>query len=202
MAKSRTIQLTRTTAETAIELSWNLDGTGISSIETGIPFFDHMLTLFARHGLFDLSIKARGDIEVDYHHTVEDVGILLGQALNQILGERRGITRYGFFLLPMDETLAQVAVDLGNRPFLVYNVTHSESGPLVRDFNIHLLKEFYQAFANEARANVHINTIYGFEPHHLAEGSMKAFARALSAAVTRDPRLGNEVMSTKGSLSV
>ncbi|MCH2154764.1 MAG: imidazoleglycerol-phosphate dehydratase HisB [Opitutales bacterium] len=200
--KERLETLRRTTGETDIEITWNLDGSGQSEIETGIPFFDHMLTLFARHGHFDLTVKAMGDIDVDYHHTVEDTGLLLGQVLRSILGDRKGITRYGFFLLPMDETLAQVAVDLGNRPYLVYNVEHSESGPLVRDFNIHMLKEFYQAFANEAGANLHIATQYGYEPHHLAEGCFKAFARALSAALAPDLRLGDRVMSTKGSLNV
>ena len=202
MATKRVISKTRKTGETQIEIEWNLDGTGSSEIDTGIPFFDHMLTLFAKHGLFDLKIKAVGDIDVDYHHTVEDVGLLLGQVLREIIGDRRGLVRYGFFLLPMDETLAQVAVDLGNRPYLVYKVEHSSSGPMVRDFNIHLFKEFYQAFANEAGANLHVKVQYGFEPHHLAEGSMKAFARAVSAATRLDPRVGDAVMSTKGSLNV
>lgn len=202
MAEQRIASKTRKTGETQIEIEWNLDGSGASEISTGIPFFDHMLTLFAKHGLFDLKVQAVGDIEVDYHHTVEDVGLLLGQVLREILGDRTGLVRYGFFLLPMDEALAQVAVDLGNRPYLVYEVEHSSSGPMVRDFNIHLFKEFYQAFANEAGANVHIKTQYGFEPHHLAEGGIKAFARAVSAATRLDPRLEGKVMSTKGSLNV
>lgn len=202
MAEKRIASMTRKTGETQIEIEWDLDGSGVSDISTGIPFFDHMLTLFAKHGLFDLKVQAVGDIDVDYHHTVEDVGLLLGQVLREILGDRKGLVRYGFFLLPMDEALAQVAVDLGNRPYLVYLVDHSPSGPMVRDFNIHLFKEFYQAFANEAGANVHIKTQYGFEPHHLAEGCMKAFARAVSAATRIDPRLEGKVMSTKGSLNV
>lgn len=202
MAEQRIAKKSRITGETQIEIEWNLDGTGVSDIATGIPFLDHMLTLFAKHGLFDLTVKAQGDIEVDYHHTVEDVGLLMGQVLRDIIGDRRGLVRYGFFLLPMDEALAQVAIDLGNRPYLVYKVEHSSSGPMVRDFNIHLFKEFYQAFANEAGANVHVKTQYGFEPHHLAEGCMKAFGRAVSAATRLDKRLGDAVMSTKGSLNV
>lgn len=176
-----------------------IDGNGVSEIETGIPFLDHMLTLFARHGFFDLKLKATGDIDVDYHHTVEDTGIVLGQVLRQALGEKRGIRRYGYFLLPMDESLARVALDLSNRPAFVYKVDYKDA--MVRDFSIGLVKEFFQAFANEAGCNLHINLEYGEEPHHIAEAIFKGFARALDSATTIDPRLGDAIPSTKGSLS-
>lgn len=176
-----------------------VDGTGESEIDTGIPFFDHMLTLFARHGLFDLKLQAVGDIEVDYHHTVEDTGIVLGQVLKEALGEKRGIRRYGFFVLPMDEALARVALDLSNRQAFVYNVDYKDG--MIRDFSIGLVKEFFQAFANEAGCNLHINLEYGDEPHHIAEAIFKSFARALDEATTIDPRLGDAVPTTKGTLS-
>ena len=198
MAKARTAKLTRNTKETRIQAELNIDGSGESSIDTGIPFFDHMLTLFARHGLFDLTVKAEGDIDVDYHHTVEDTGIVLGQLVKDALAEKRGISRYGFFLLPMDECLARVAIDLSNRQAFVYKV---ESGdPMVRDFNIGLVKEFFQAFANEACCNLHINLEYGEEPHHVAESIFKSFARALDSATQIDPRLGDSIPTTKGML--
>ena len=198
MAKARTAKLTRNTKETRIQAELNIDGSGESSIDTGIPFFDHMLTLLARHGLFDLTVKAEGDIDVDYHHTVEDTGIVLGQLVKGVLAEKRGIRRYGFFLLPMDECLARVAIDLSNRQAFVYKV---ESGdPMVRDFNIGLVKEFFQAFANEACCNLHINLEYGEEPHHVAESIFKSFARALDSATQIDPRLGDSIPTTKGML--
>ena len=198
MAKARTAKLTRNTKETSIQAELNIDGSGESSIDTGIPFFDHMLTLFARHGLFDFTVKAEGDIDVDYHHTVEDTGIVLGQLVKDALAEKRGIRRYGFFLLPMDECLARVAIDLSNRQAFVYKV---ESGdPMVRDFNIGLVKEFFQAFANEACCNLHINLEYGEEPHHVAESIFKSFARALDSATQIDPRLGDSIPTTKGML--
>lgn len=200
MTPPRTIHKARETGETEIRLSLNLDGRGRAEIDTKIPFFDHMLTLFARHGCFDLTLEARGDIEVDYHHTVEDVGLVLGQAVREVIGEKRGLVRYGFFLLPMDETLARVVIDLSNRPILVYQVEADLDTVMVRDFNIHLMKEFYQAFANEAGANLHCKVEYGDEPHHVAEGLIKAFARALDAATRLDPRLGDHIPSTKGSL--
>ncbi len=199
MAESRIARLTRNTKETRIEMELNLDGSGVSEIDTGIPFFDHMLTLFSRHGLFDLTLKAEGDIEVDYHHTVEDTGIVLGQVLKAALGEKRGIRRYGFFLLPMDESLARVALDLSNRPAFVYHVDYKDA--MVRDFSIGLVKEFFQAVANEAGCNLHINLEYGEEPHHIAEAVFKCFARALDAATTIDPRLDGALPSTKGTLS-
>ena len=177
----------------------NVDGTGVSEIETGIPFFDHMLTLFAKHGLFDLKVNATGDTDVDYHHMVEDTGIVLGQTIKEALSDKRGIRRYGFFLLPMDESLARVSLDLSNRQAFVYKVDYQF--PMVRDFNIVLVKEFFQAFANEAACNLHINLEYGEEPHHIAEAIFKAFARALDAATTIDPRMGDTLPSTKGTLS-
>jgi imidazoleglycerol-phosphate dehydratase len=199
MANKRIAKLTRNTKETRIEAELNVDGTGVSTIETGIPFFDHMLTLLARHGLFDLTVKAEGDIEVDYHHTVEDTGIVLGQLFKKALEDKRGISRYGFFLLPMDECLARVAIDLSNRQAFVYKVAFKEA--MIRDFNIGLVKEFFQAFANEAGCNLHINLEYGEEPHHIAESIFKSFARALDSATQIDPRLGDSIPTTKGTLS-
>lgn len=199
MAEQRIANITRNTKETQIEMELNLDGTGVSEIDTGIPFFDHMLTLLAKHGLFDLKVKATGDIDVDYHHMVEDTGIVLGQAVKQALGDKGGIRRYGFFLLPMDESLARISLDLSNRQAFVYTVDFKF--PMVRDFNIVLVKEFFQAFANDAACNLHINLEYGEEPHHIAEAIFKGFARALDMATTVDPRLGGALPSTKGTLS-
>ncbi len=199
MAEQRIAQITRNTKETQIEMELNLDGTGVSEIDTGIPFFDHMLTLLAKHGLFDLKVKATGDIDVDYHHMVEDTGIVLGQAVKQALGDKGGIRRYGFFLLPMDESLARISLDLSNRQAFVYTVDFKF--PMVRDFNIVLVKEFFQAFANDAACNLHINLEYGEEPHHIAEAIFKGFARALDMATTVDPRLRGALPSTKGTLS-
>lgn len=199
MAEQRIAKITRNTKETQIEMELNVDGTGVSEIDTGIPFFDHMLTLFAKHGLFDLKIKATGDIDVDYHHMVEDTGIVLGQCLKQALGEKRGIRRYGFFLLPMDESLSRVALDLSNRQAFVYKVDFKF--PMVRDFSIVLIKEFFQAFANDCACNLHINLEYGEEPHHIAEAIFKGFARALDMATSVDPRMGDALPSTKGTLS-
>ena len=196
MAKSRIASLDRKTTETKISLKLDLDGTGKAEIATGIPFFDHMLTLFAAHGLFDLTIQAQGDLAVDYHHTVEDVGIVLGDAVREAMGDRKGMVRYGSFLLPMDESLARVVLDMGNRPLLVYQVSTPES--FVRDFNIGLFREFFQAFANACRANVHIHLEYGDEPHHAAEAVFKAFGRALDAATALDPRMRDRIHSTKG----
>ncbi|ADE55377.1 imidazoleglycerol-phosphate dehydratase HisB [Coraliomargarita akajimensis] len=199
MAEQRIATLERNTKETQIRMELNLDGTGVSEVDTGIPFFDHMLTLFAKHGLFDLKVKATGDIDVDYHHMVEDTGIVLGQCLKQALGDKAGIRRYGFFLLPMDESLARVALDLSNRQAFVYKVDFKF--PMVRDFSIVLIKEFFQAFANDAACNLHINLEYGEEPHHIAEAIFKGFARALDMATEIDPRTGGALPSTKGTLS-
>ncbi|BET65270.1 imidazoleglycerol-phosphate dehydratase HisB [Opitutales bacterium ASA1] len=198
MAQPRVAKRIRNTAETKIALELNVDGRGRSTIETGVPFFDHLLTLLAKHAMFDLEVKVDGDIEVDYHHTVEDVGIALGEALREAIGDKRGMVRYGFFILPMDECLGRVAVDLGGRPFLAY-----ECAPVslyVRDFNILLVKEFFRAFSNAVGANVHAKLEYGEEPHHAAECLFKCLARALDAACRLDPRAAGEVPSTKGVL--
>jgi imidazoleglycerol-phosphate dehydratase len=199
MERERIATIERSTAETTIKLTLLIDGKGRSVVETGIPFLDHMLTLFARHGLFDLSVHAQGDLAVDYHHTVEDVGLVLGQAFKKALGDKCGIRRYGFFILPMDECLARVALDLSNRPLFVYDV--EIGNPMVRDFNIGLVKEFFQAFANEVGANLHMKLEYGDEPHHIAEALFKCCARALDAATSIDPRQADSLPSTKGLLT-
>ncbi len=198
MAPTRIAQLSRKTAETDITLRLAIDGTGASRIETGVPFFDHMLTLFAKHGLFDLDVVCKGDVAVDYHHTVEDVGLVLGDAFKQALGDKMGIRRYGFFILPMDETLCRIALDLSNRPLLVYNVEAPTM--YVRDFNIVLVKEFARAFSNALGCNLHIEIEYGEEPHHIAEAIFKCLARALDAATQLDPRMAGQLPSTKGKL--
>jgi len=198
MAKARVATLSRKTAETDITVTLTVDGKGMSKIDTGIPFFDHMLTLFAKHGLFDLEVKARGDVAVDYHHTIEDVGIVLGEAFKTALGDKVGLKRYGFFILPMDEALARVVIDLGGRPHLVYDV--SAPTMFVRDFNLALVKEFFRAFANTVGANVHVKLVYGDEPHHVVEAVFKCFARALDAASQIEPRAADRLPSTKGKL--
>ena len=195
----REAEITRDTKETKISFKLNIDGSGQADISTGIAFLDHMLQLFARHGFFDLSIEAKGDIEVDYHHLVEDIGISMGQAVKGALSDKAGIRRYGFFVLPMDETLATVALDISNRGYLVYDVDCQN--PQVRDFNIHLFREFFQAFANEVACNLHIRLEYGEEPHHVAEAIFKGFAKALDLATQSEPRLAGKVPSTKGTLS-
>jgi imidazoleglycerol-phosphate dehydratase len=198
MAKTRVAGISRKTAETDITVKLTVDGKGMSKIDTGIPFFDHMLMLFAKHGLFDLDVKAKGDVAVDYHHTVEDVGLVLGEAFKQALGAKTGIRRYGFFILPMDEALARVVVDLSGRACLVYDV----QAPVmfVRDFNLVLVKEFCRAFSNAVGCNLHVRLVYGEEPHHVAEAIFKALARALDAATQVDPRAADLLPSTKGKL--
>lgn len=196
--QTRVATVVRKTAETDIRLTLGLDGRGQSRIDTGIPFFDHMLTLFAKHGRFDLEVAAKGDVAVDYHHTVEDVGLVLGEACKQALGDKRGIVRYGFFLLPMDESLARVALDLSGRACLVYDVVAPT--PFVRDFNLILVKEFCRAFSNALGCNLHVKLECGEEPHHIAEAIFKALGRALDVAVRVDPRLEGELPSTKGLL--
>lgn len=196
MAESRSVTLSRKTAETAIELSLDVDGSGVSEIATGVPFFDHMLTLFSKHGLFDLNVKCDGDVDVDYHHTVEDVGLVLGDAFKQALGDKKGIRRYGFFLLPMDESLARIALDIGGRPHLVYSADAPTM--FVRDFNIILVKEFCRAFSNALGANLHVQLVYGEEPHHVAEAIFKCLARAMDVATLIDPRVADSLPSTKG----
>jgi len=191
----RTAQIRRATKETRIELHLNLDGRGKSEISTGIPFFDHMLDLVTRHGGFDLRLKAMGDLDVDQHHTVEDVGIVLGEAVQKALGNKRGILRAGYFLMPMDETLAVAAVDFGGRAFCV--VKAKFSARTVGGFQTELVEDFFQGFAQAAHANVHLRLLYGRSSHHQVEAVFKAFARALRFAVARDERLRNVLPSTK-----
>lgn len=196
--RPRRARLTRRTAETAIAVRLELDGRGRYSISTGIRFFDHMLELFARHGGFDLSLRARGDLDVDQHHTVEDAGLVLGQAFAQALGERRGIHRAGWFAMPMDEALVLAAVDLSGRPHAVCQLRIRAAR--IGDLQTELLPDFYAGFAQGAAANVHLKTLYGRSSHHLAEAGFKAFARALRSACTRDRRLRLVLPSTKGLL--
>jgi len=192
---TRTAHVRRNTKETQIELRLNLDGRGKGEISTGIPFFDHMLDLVARHGGFDLRLTATGDLDVDQHHTVEDVGIALGEAVNAALGNKRGILRAGYFLVPMDETLAAAAIDLGGRSFCVVKAKFSAAR--VGDFQTELVEDFFQGFAQAARANVHLRLLYGRSSHHQVEALFKAFTRALRFAVSRDKRLRNVLPSTK-----
>ena len=196
MARIATIH--RKTNETDIRLKLNLDGRGKACIATGIRFFDHMLDLVARHGAFDLDVNARGDLDVDQHHTVEDVGITLGQAVQKALGTKRGILRAGYFLMPMDETLAAAAVDLSGRPCCV--VTAKIAADRVGDFQVELLEDFFHGFAQAAKANVHLRVLYGRSSHHQVEAVFKAFARALRFAVSKDKRLRKVLPSTKGLL--
>lgn len=194
---ARTAAVERTTAETSIRLTWNLDGTGKAEIASGIGFFDHMLNLFAAHGLFDLKLECRGDIEVDGHHSVEDIGIALGDAFREAIGNKRGITRYGTFYLPMDETLAFVSLDISGRPFLVY-----EGGlmaPMIGGYDTELTEEFLRAFAMHAGITLHVRILYGTNSHHKVEGIFKALGHALRIAVARDARVTG-VPSTKGVL--
>jgi len=198
MATARTATIKRHTTETDIALTLAIDGTGTAKIETGVPFLDHMLTLFAKHGLFDLEVLAKGDVAVDYHHTVEDVGLVLGQAFKDALGDKVGIRRYGFFLLPMDESLARVVVDIGGRPHMVYSADVPTM--FVRDFNITLVKEFCRAFSNALGCNLHVELVYGEEPHHVAEAVFKCLARALDVATQIEPRAADQLPSTKGKI--
>lgn len=194
---NRCASIERKTNETEISLRLNIDGRGEHQISTGIPFFDHMLTLFAVHGLFDLSLSAHGDIEVDFHHTAEDVGLVLGDAFDKALGDRQGIRRYGHAVTPMDETLTAVTVDLSKRPFLVYNVPRpADTGG---NFNVYLAKEFFRAFAVRGGITLHINVFYGENEHHIIESVFKALGRALETATGKDERIIG-VRSTKGVL--
>ena len=194
----RQATINRKTNETDISLTLDLDGAGRSSNETGVGFFDHMLDLFARHGLIDLDVKAKGDLHVDAHHTVEDVGICIGQALERAIGDKAGIARYGWASVPMDESLANVALDLSGRPAFVFNVAFT--GPLIGTFPVELVEEFFKSIANVGKLNLHVNVAYGTNNHHIAEAIFKAFARALRIAATIDPRQKG-VPSTKGSLA-
>lgn len=195
--KKRKAIVERNTRETQIRVELDVDGNGRYEIDTGLPFFNHMLELFAKHSLIDLKLKATGDLAVDYHHTVEDVGLALGEALNQALGDRKGIERYGFSLMPMDETLSRVALDLGGRPYLVLEMANKKKKIL--DFELSLLGEFLRAFATQARMNLHICQLYGVDAHHAHESVFKGMARALKAACRRDPRVKG-VPSSKGVL--
>jgi imidazoleglycerol-phosphate dehydratase len=193
----RTAKTERKTKETAITAELDLDGGGAAEIQTGIPFFNHMLEIFTRHGLFDIKIQAKGDIEVDYHHTVEDVGLTLGQAFKEALGDKQGISRFGEATVPLDEALAQVVVDLSGRPYLAYNVKIRTGR--VGDFDTDLPHEFFQALANQLGMNLHMNVTQGENPHHIIEACFKALARAMEKATRMDERIKG-VLSTKGSL--
>jgi len=193
----RTAVVERVTKETRIRLSLGLDGTGDSKICTSVPFLDHMLDLFTRHGLFDLQVEAQGDIDIDFHHTVEDIGIVLGEALKRALADKVGIRRYGQATVPMDETLASAAIDLSGRPYLCFNVPLPKVK--IGEFDIELVREFFQAFTNTACLNLHLNLVYGENTHHIVEACFKAFARALDQATGLDPRISG-VLSTKGTL--
>lgn len=194
---ARTANISRQTAETKVELTLNLDGTGHAHVRTGIGFLDHMLILLAKHAVVDLTVAAQGDLHVDQHHTVEDVGICLGQALRQALGDKAGIRRYGFFTLPMEETLCSTALDLSGRYYLVFNATFPSAK--IGDFDSELVEDFWQSTAANALCNLHVNVPYGRNSHHIAEAIFKATARALRMAVESDPRMPG-VPSTKGTL--
>lgn len=217
----RQARIRRATKETQISLDLNVDGTGKSAIRTGVPFFDHMLTLFAKHAVMDLKLRCKGDLEVDAHHTVEDCGIALGQAFVQALGDKKGIRRYGTGFdprnpftgeayVPMDECLARCVIDFSGRPYLVWRgmddlsqkkISQAErTQDMSSAFRFGLAREFFQGFANEARCNLHLELLYGGEPHHVVEGLLKAFAKATDFACQRDPRIAGQIPSTKGKL--
>jgi imidazoleglycerol-phosphate dehydratase len=195
--KKRLAQVQRKTKETEISVRLKLDGSGTYQIRTGMPFLNHMIELFAKHALFDLQLKAKGDIMVDYHHTVEDIGLALGEALDKALGDRNGILRYGWAIVPMDESLARVALDLGGRPYLVYEVSTKKKK--IRDFDLGLIEEFFRAFTVQSRMNLHIKLMYGREPHHAYESVFKGVAKALSIACAKDSRVKG-IPSSKGRI--
>ncbi len=188
----------RNTSETQVRVEVNLDGTGAADFDTGVPFLEHMLDQIARHGLVDLNIRAKGDLEIDAHHTVEDVGITLGQAFTRALGDKKGIRRYGHAYVPLDEALSRVVIDFSGRPGLEYNVAYTRAR--VGDFDIDLFREFFQGFVNHAQVTLHIDNLRGRNAHHQVETVFKAFARALRMAVEPDPRMAGVTPSTKGSL--
>jgi imidazoleglycerol-phosphate dehydratase len=194
----RKASVKRTTKETDVEVAVDLDGTGASSISTGVGFLDHMLDLLARHSRIDLAIQAKGDLHIDQHHTTEDVGIALGQAVKQALGDMKGINRYASLHMPMDEALTRVALDISGRPFLVFQVEFGRAK--IGSFDTELVQEWFQAFAMNAGLTLHVATLYGGNDHHIAESCFKGLARALRAAVAIDPRAANEIPSTKGTL--
>ena len=195
---TRTAEIDRKTAETDIQLSINLDGAGTSDIESGVGFLDHMLDLFARHAVVDLKVRANGDLHVDQHHTVEDIGICLGQAVREALGDKAGIRRYGYYTLPMEETLVSIAIDLSGRYAMVFNAEFPTSR--IGEFDSELVEDFWQAFAANALCNFHVNLHYGRNSHHISEGIFKGAARAFRAAIEADPRMQGVVPSTKGTL--
>jgi imidazoleglycerol-phosphate dehydratase len=195
--KTRSAQVHRKTKETDIRVQLELDGDGTNQVRTGIPFLNHMIELMAKHALFNLRLKAKGDISVDYHHTVEDVGLALGEALDKALGDRKGILRYGWAVVPMDESLTRVALDLGGRPYLVYEVPTKQRK--IRDFDLGLMEEFFRAFTVQSRMNLHIKLMYGREPHHAYESVFKSVAKALSIACSKDSRVKG-VPSSKGRI--
>ena len=195
---SRTVTIERNTRETRIALTVSLDGSGSARLDTGIPFFEHMLEQVARHGVVDLDVGASGDVEVDDHHTVEDIGIVLGQAVAQALGDKRGIARYGHAYVPLDEALSRVVIDFSGRPGLFYRVSYPRAR--IGSFDVDLIREFFQGFANAASATVHVDTLQGVNAHHIAETVFKAFGRALRMAAAPDNRIGGAVPSTKGVL--
>ena len=198
MSSNRSASISRKTRETDITVNLVLDGAGISELVTGLPFLEHMLEQVARHGVFDLSIQARGDLEIDAHHTVEDIGITLGQAFASALGDKQGIRRYGHAYVPLDEALSRVVVDCSGRPGLNYEVSFPRAR--IGDFDVDLLGEFFQAFTNHARVTLHIDNLRGRNSHHIAETIFKAFGRALRMAVENDPRMTGALPSTKGTL--
>ena len=198
MSEARRAIIDRATKETQISVALNLDGQGDAELDVGVPFFEHMLDQVARHGMVDLTIKAQGDLEIDAHHTVEDVGIALGQAFSQALADKRGIRRYGHAYVPLDEALSRVVLDFSGRPGLEYQVEYPRAR--VGDFDVDLLREFFQGFVNHAMVTLHIDTIRGRNTHHIAETIFKAFGRALRNAVEPDPRMEGILPSTKGSL--
>lgn len=198
MGTARTASITRDTQETQISLELNLDGTGESELSTGIPFFEHMLTQICRHGLIDMKLKAVGDLEVDAHHTVEDVGIVIGQAIAKTLGDKTGIYRYGHAYVPLDEAMSRAVIDFSGRPGLEYRVEYTRSR--IGDFDVDLLREFFQGFVNHAQMTLHLDNLRGSNAHHQAETLFKAFGRALRMAAAPDPRMAGIIPSTKGSL--
>ena len=195
---SRQASIERNTKETRISASLDLDGTGRGTFDTGLPFFEHMLDQVARHGLFDLEVRASGDLDIDAHHTVEDVGIVLGQAFAEALGDKKGINRYGHAYVPLDEALSRVVIDFSGRPSLEYRVKYPRAR--IGTFDVDLIREFFQGFANSAQATLHIDNLQGINAHHVAETVFKAFGRATRMAVTLDTRVGANIPSTKGSL--
>jgi imidazoleglycerol-phosphate dehydratase len=195
---ARQASIRRDTRETQIAVSLDLDGTGKGSFDTGVPFLEHMLDQIARHGLFDIEVRASGDLAIDAHHTVEDIGIVLGQAFADALGDKRGIARYGHAYVPLDEALSRVVIDFSGRPGLEYRVEYSRAR--IGDFDVDLVREFFQGFVNATKATLHIDNLHGINSHHIAETVFKAFGRAARMAVALDARIGDSVPSTKGSL--